>query len=214
MNTTENSTGTPTTPTPAPTPAAAPTPTPAPVPEPPLPSGARRGKIARLPKALRHELNLRLQDGEQSKLLVEWLNTLPTVTEIIKTQFHGIPLRENNISEWRKGGYLVWQQTEELRAALLAAEEDMGDLQKISPEGLSHRLAFVLAAQLALQIQRVTALPDDDAKIKALCALTESLVKLRRGDLQKERLEFQREKDKMKKMTYEEKVAEFWKWAD
>jgi len=34
----------------------------------------RNGKIARLPRAVRQELNRRLDEGEQGKKLVAWLN--------------------------------------------------------------------------------------------------------------------------------------------
>jgi hypothetical protein len=41
----------------------------------------RNGKIARLPAAIREELNQRLLEGEQGKPLVAWLNGLPKVKE-------------------------------------------------------------------------------------------------------------------------------------
>ncbi len=43
----------------------------------------RNGKIARLSKQVRHDLNGRLQDGEPGKQLVEWLNRLPEVQEVL-----------------------------------------------------------------------------------------------------------------------------------
>src|SRR5713101_951139 len=42
---------------------------------------SRNGKIARLPLAIRQELNRRLQNGEQGKKLVAWLNALPEVRQ-------------------------------------------------------------------------------------------------------------------------------------
>lgn len=42
----------------------------------------RNGKIARLPREIREELNRRLDDGEQGVRLVEWLNGLPEVKRI------------------------------------------------------------------------------------------------------------------------------------
>jgi hypothetical protein len=35
----------------------------------------RNGKIVRLPRSIREELNRRLDNGEQGKALVEWLNS-------------------------------------------------------------------------------------------------------------------------------------------
>ncbi|MGO8701675.1 MAG: hypothetical protein ACLQVY_28665 [Limisphaerales bacterium] len=39
----------------------------------------RNGKIARLPLAIRQQLNLRLQNGELARDLPSWLNQLPEV---------------------------------------------------------------------------------------------------------------------------------------
>ena len=49
----------------------------------------RRGKIARLPLAVREELNSRLRNGEPGKDLVLWLNSLPAVQEVLAAQFQG-----------------------------------------------------------------------------------------------------------------------------
>ena len=42
-------------------------------------NSTRNGKIARLPRGVRQELNRRLHEGEQGKRLVAWLNALPEV---------------------------------------------------------------------------------------------------------------------------------------
>jgi hypothetical protein len=44
----------------------------------------RNGKIARLPAAIREELNQRLFDGEPAKPLIEWLNGQPRVQAVLK----------------------------------------------------------------------------------------------------------------------------------
>ena len=59
----------------------------------------RNGKIARLPRAIRNELNRRLDEGEQGKKLVAWLNTLPEARAIVAVEFGGKPIREQNLSE-------------------------------------------------------------------------------------------------------------------
>jgi hypothetical protein len=72
--------------------------------QPALPAArSRNGKIARLPLAVRQELNKRLQNGEQGKLLVEWLNSQPEVQAILAAQFNGQPIVAPNLSAWRKG---------------------------------------------------------------------------------------------------------------
>ena len=76
-------------------------------------SPTRNGKIARLPRAVRQELNRRLDEGEQGKKLVAWLNALPEVQAIIAAEFGGKPIREQNLSEWRQGGYRDWTAQQE-----------------------------------------------------------------------------------------------------
>ena len=75
----------------------------------------RIGKIARLPKDLREQLNRRLQDGEPGKRLLDWLNALPRIQEILAAQFGGRSITKQNLSEWRRGGYLDWEAAEEHR---------------------------------------------------------------------------------------------------
>ena len=58
----------------------------------------RNGKIARLPLAIREQLNRRLQDGEPGTQLVEWRNGLPEVQAVMQAQFNGRPIGEPNLS--------------------------------------------------------------------------------------------------------------------
>jgi len=74
----------------------------------PRPCPSRRGKIARLPQRVRDELNQRLLDGEPGKKLVEWLNGLREVKSVLKLHFNGSPITEQNLSEWKQGGFRDW----------------------------------------------------------------------------------------------------------
>jgi hypothetical protein len=79
----------------------------------------RNGKIARLPHAVREELNQRIYDGASGKKLVAWLNALSAVEEMLRAEFAGKPLREQSLSEWKKRGYREWlalRQVREIRA--------------------------------------------------------------------------------------------------
>ena len=53
----------------------------------------RNGKIARLPVFIRNQLNERLQNGEESKELVRWLN---------ENGQHAVPLKTNYGDEEEK----------------------------------------------------------------------------------------------------------------
>jgi hypothetical protein len=57
-----------------------------------------------LPKSIRDQLGRRIEDGEEGKELVKWLNGLPEVQEILEKQFGGRPVTEQNLSvEVQKG---------------------------------------------------------------------------------------------------------------
>lgn len=131
---------------------------------------ARRGKIAQLPHAVRCELNQRLRDGSVGTDLIAWLNSLPEVQALIKDRFDGKSVNDQNLSDWRRGGYLEWesrisdyeqarQTTEHAQYICNALGLDPGDATsmvitghlvrilsgEVSPEDL-HNLAPVFSA--------------------------------------------------------------------
>src|SRR5579871_4636634 len=78
----------------------------------------RRGKIARLPQAIREELNQRLENGEQGGRLLEWLNGLPEVKKVLEVDFEGQPISDANLSAWRNGGFVDWQALQRAEAMM------------------------------------------------------------------------------------------------
>jgi hypothetical protein len=89
---------------------------------------SRNGKIARLPRKIRDELNRRLDDAEQGARLVEWLNSLPEVKQILDTDFEGRAINEVNLTEWKQGGFLDWQVQQETMAGLVNVKADGQEL--------------------------------------------------------------------------------------
>ena len=69
---------------------------------------SRKGKIARLPLAIREELNQRLLEGQSGGKILPWLNARPEVQAILAEDFEGLRVNDNNLSEWRRGGYAEW----------------------------------------------------------------------------------------------------------
>lgn len=63
------------------------------------------GKIARLPLALRDELNRRLLDGQTSTEVLKWINAQPAAVARMKALHGGRMITFQNLSEWRKRGY-------------------------------------------------------------------------------------------------------------
>jgi hypothetical protein len=159
----------------------------------------RRGKIARLPRAIRQELNHRLDEGDPQKDLVVWLNSLPEVKTVLKTHFEGKAITAQNLSEWKQGGYRDWLARLEAREIAHCLQEDAGASQSDS-EGLpplTDTLALWLATRLAAETRRIAEAEPEEAW-KRLRQFSRELAVLRRGDLQKQRLELEREREKRK----------------
>ncbi len=70
---------------------------------------ARLGKIARLSREIREEINRRILDGKFGIEIIAWLNSLPKVQAVLKRHFDGRQINPQNLSEWRKRGYRDWE---------------------------------------------------------------------------------------------------------
>jgi hypothetical protein len=155
----------------------------------------RNGKIARLPHNIREQLNQRLQDGVQGKDLVAWLNGLPAVRSIIEQEFGSRPIREQNLSEWRTGGYLDWLSQ---RTALEKARELMGEMVGFSTaeEGeLTETLAQFVTAQYIIAAKAVVRKAAGEAVgLDILRGLCNDISMLRRGDQNAKRLRIEQER--------------------
>lgn len=98
-----------------------------------MPPTARKGKIARLPLAVRDEVCRRLLDGQGGPKILAWLNSREDVLQVLDEHFGEEPITPQNLSEWRQGGYRDWldrrdqiERTKEL-AAFAAGLADGGE---------------------------------------------------------------------------------------
>jgi hypothetical protein len=154
----------------------------------------RNGKIARLPLEIREQLNCRLADGEPGNRLGEWLNSNPDVMKVMAEQFEGRPITEQNISEWRAGGYEEWLT---LHAFLDETRVISENAEEIADTGISSdHLHIVLLAHHARLLRNLETMPENEFKtrLNTVRKLTASIMNLRRDELQKARLELQRER--------------------
>jgi hypothetical protein len=147
----------------------------------------RKGKIARLPLALREKLNERLQNGEQGKDLIQWLNSLPDVKTILDAHFDGQPISECNLTAWTTGGYLTWEQCRAAREELSSFLEKTTDVRDASKGSLTDRLAVALAAKAAIELHRIDYWPDCEEKSKAWRELVDIVAQLHRLEWLSER---------------------------
>jgi hypothetical protein len=147
----------------------------------------RTGKIARLPRDIRDQLNRRLHDGEPGVRLIEWLNGLEPVRQILAQDFGGREISEQNLSEWKQGGYKEWLTQQELLACARELAADAETVIEEVPGALSDHLATILTARYA----RLVSGQMDEAQrreARALRALCQDIVELRRGDHYAQRL--------------------------
>jgi hypothetical protein len=151
---------------------------------------ARKGKIARLPRSIRDELNRRLDDGAQGVQLLDWLNSLPEVQRVLIDSFEGHPITDGNLSDWKQGGFLEWQRLQE---AGDWARTMIHESNHITAESglipFSDRLSAVVALSLGKIIRELAAgsLADEDAYQKFI-VLLKQLTRLRQDDHKASRL--------------------------
>lgn len=78
-----------------------------------------KGKVSRLPFAIRQKLNARMREGVADVDLVAWLNSLPEVAAALAEASFGGPkkakpeITPQNLSEYRAGDYAAWIRAQE-----------------------------------------------------------------------------------------------------
>jgi hypothetical protein len=145
----------------------------------------RIGKIARLPKVLRDELNRRLDEGEFGNELLAWLNGLPEVQRILAAHFGGQPISKHNLSAWRHGGFADWVRSHESREVRQMADEAAALSRKgTAKDGTTAGdfLAMFVLVELAEAIERLHEIKDSEKRWKLLRGLSRELSKLRMDD--------------------------------
>jgi len=160
------------------------------------PMVTRNGKIARLPRNTRDELNHRLDEGEPGGRILEWLNALPAVRTLLDAQFGGCRINEQNLSKWRQGGYQDWQKQQERRNLVRQLAENAGELAA-DADGVevSNHLSAVLVAELAESAQNTLATITDPAERSVRTReFLHTLARVRREDYLAGRLQIERER--------------------
>jgi len=160
---------------------------------------ARTGKIARLPRAIRGQLNQRLADGMSGEALLDWLHSQPAVLEVLVRDFAARPILKQNLSEWRQGGFRDWEAQQERIETVRQIAEEAEELETTAIE-LPDRLSAIVAARFASLIAATAKVKDwskprQRAQLMELC---EGIATLRRFDQGAARLKLEREQLAMK----------------
>jgi len=160
----------------------------------------RTGKIARLPREVREELNHRLEDGEEGMRLVAWLNARADVQAVLAVSFGGRAINEQNLTEWKQGGFQDWLHHQESRAWLNGLVEEAAELSEEAGDvPVTDRLSGLLAVALGRCAQQAALLSTNDpGQQKVLLAVAHELTILRRCDHAEQRLRVERQDRELK----------------
>jgi hypothetical protein len=152
----------------------------------------RIGKIARLPKEIRDELNRRMEDGALGPELADWLNGLPEVQKILAEQFGGRPINKFNLSGWRHGGFEDWVHSRDGRIQM---REMMDEALKLNQIGngkdgtdVGDYLGTFILVELSEALDRLHKIKDPDRRWKLLRSVSSELSRLRTDECRKKSL--------------------------
>jgi hypothetical protein len=161
-----------------------------PVSDPILGGRARRGKIGRLSSELRYELNVRLDDGEETETILTWLNGEEEVQRLVNWKFGGSPINAQNLSNWRQGGFQRWLKVQERMEFMYEWLEGSDDLEvNESANELAGRLSKVLLAELAMAVQEaLPQLTDPVERCEKLAKYLGILMRVRQQEFVAQRL--------------------------
>ena len=149
---------------------------------------AGTGKISRLPREVRDELNRRLDNGEDGAALLHWLNGRPGTLKVMQDYFASQPVNKQNLSDWRQGGFLEWQRQQEALEIAGRLLEDAEDAEKLAEDGaLADRMAELVSVTLGNLLQAAICQPDGPEKTKAVLRSSRELIRMRCADRDYER---------------------------
>lgn len=143
----------------------------------------RNGKIARLPRHVREELNARLERSEQSPQLLAWLNAMPEVQAFVQRECDGEPVSKQNLSRWRLGGFQDWLTRRDFFADARTTLDFASECKEEGPKNaLADHAAKVLAARYGSMLVRWNGecTRDFEAKARVLNGLCRSVAELQR----------------------------------
>jgi hypothetical protein len=173
------------------------------------------GKIAKLPPAIQEQLNQRLEKHEPASTILPWLNSQPEVKEVLKAEFNGARISQQNLSEHRRRAFREWQdRLEAIDFATTLNQEDSA-LQRVVPADLTDKLARWVSLRYAAAAKSISTSRCNSGKslrqIRDLCFFT---LALRRGELSARRAAMEQERLALEKsILAQEQEKTFWEWT-
>lgn len=165
---------------------------------------ARQGKIARLPEAVREELNRRLRAGALGPQLLPWLNELPEARAVLEEFFQGNPINAQNLSDWRNGGFAEWEEKQDRTHRIKELASYAAKLTLANQSSIAEGAAAIASGRLLELLEAAT---DENQKLGAeeIQNIVGSLTSLRSAEIAQQRTEL--EKEKLKRKDEELKLA-------
>lgn len=173
----------------------------------------RKGKIGRLPVAIRNEVNRRLFENESGAKIITWLNAQPDVLRVLDEYFGEEPITPQNLSEWRKGGYQDWLRRREEVERIKDLAEFSLKLGEAAGGSVSDGSAAILGGRIMAEIEAAAGYTPEQIEAVAM---------LRKGDHDRVKLqqsaqsiELKRKEVALDEKRFQRTTCElFIKWAD
>lgn len=173
----------------------------------------RKGKIARLPKSIRDQVNVRLLNNETAGTILPWLNALPEVKAVLEDQFKGEAISDQNLSAWRTGGFSEWMDRNEQLERTRSKAQHALDLVKAGGAHLTDGIAAIIAGDLLEEMEQAEG---EDKE-----TITRKFIALRASDhvrqslaLQEKKLTLETEKHDLQVKKFRTlAVKKFMEWA-
>ena len=155
----------------------------------------RNGKIARLPEAIREQVNKKLANHESSTPLLAWLNALPEVQAVMAREFGGEVIRRNNLHNWRQNGHQEWLRVRQAGELMERLGTPGNEMAKMDAGAVLGTMTTFAAARYVVEMKKLGGRGGDDGqawdRMREFC---HDVVALSREEHLKQRLEFDREK--------------------
>jgi hypothetical protein len=121
---------------------------------------------------------------------------LPEVQAVMAAAFHGVPVSEQNLSEWKQGGYREWQKQQERRELVRQWAEEAKDLEAMAgAAGFSASLSMILLAELAQALRAaLEETADTGTRLERLLEVGRRFAQLRREESTAAQVRVTREK--------------------
>jgi hypothetical protein len=163
--------------------------------------GMATGKISRLPREIREQLNRQMDEGAPGKRLVGWLNELPEVRTLLAAEFGGAAINEQNLTNWKQGGFRDWRIEQQARALAPALVDGA-----VPPVMTLEQLTTAVAIRHLLVIREWMESPTPVKKRwRQMRVIVRDVLKLRRQGQAEKRLELDGERLQFAKERFEDR---------